>query len=98
MQTREQYATPAEVASRLRCSRATVYRAIDRGELAAVRLGETGSLRIRADAIDEFVRPVRAEGADAALPPGQHGDLANAGRSRSGGPAGDPFPEHERNH
>lgn len=54
--------TPRQVAAMLRCSTATVYRAIHRGELEAVRLGERGSLRIREDALDRFVRPTRSRG------------------------------------
>jgi excisionase family DNA binding protein len=38
--------TVPEVAAQLRVSRDTVYRKIQRGELPAVRLGPTGTLRI----------------------------------------------------
>jgi excisionase family DNA binding protein len=48
---------PAEVAASLRVHVGTVYRAIERGELQAVRLGETGSLRVPADAVEQFLRP-----------------------------------------
>ncbi len=49
--------TVAEVARELSVSRETVYRAISRGELDAVRLGETGSLRIPDEALERFLRP-----------------------------------------
>ncbi len=53
---------PAEVAKRLRCSRVSVYRAIDRGELEAVRLGENGSLRVSEAALERFLRPTTPKG------------------------------------
>jgi excisionase family DNA binding protein len=49
--------TPAEVAASLRVHVVTVYRAIERGELEALRLGETGSLRVPAEAVEQFLRP-----------------------------------------
>jgi len=56
------FATPGELATALRCSKSTIYRAIDRGELPAVRLGQSGAFRIRPEAVEEFVRPARAAG------------------------------------
>lgn len=49
--------TVPEVARELRISRRTVYRAVERGELDALRLGEAGPLRIPADAVERFARP-----------------------------------------
>jgi excisionase family DNA binding protein len=49
--------TPAEVAASLRVHVGTVYRAIEAGRLRAFRLGETGSLRVPADALEQFLRP-----------------------------------------
>lgn len=51
------YRTVPEVADELRVSRRTVYRAVERGDLQAVRLGESGRLRIPADALEGYVRP-----------------------------------------
>jgi excisionase family DNA binding protein len=54
--------TPAEVAKNLRVSVPTIYRAIHAGELEALRIGgENGSLRVPADAVADFVRPVLDE-------------------------------------
>jgi excisionase family DNA binding protein len=50
--------TVREASSELRCSRASVYRAVHDGRLSARRLGEDGSLRISAEALDEFLVPV----------------------------------------
>jgi excisionase family DNA binding protein len=55
--------TPREAAAALRCSPASIYRAVHAGELEAVRLGRNGSFRIRQEALSAFVRPVRAENA-----------------------------------
>lgn len=51
--------TVDEIAVRLAVHRATVYRAIDRGELQARRLGENGSYRVTEAALEAFLRPVR---------------------------------------
>ncbi len=45
------------VAQLLGCSRATVVRAIQRGELQAMRLGRHGTYRIRREAIDAWLQP-----------------------------------------
>jgi excisionase family DNA binding protein len=50
--------TPRQAAVTLRCSPATIYRAVHRGELEAVRLGERGTIRIRDDALEKFMQPV----------------------------------------
>ncbi len=55
----DRFLAPGEAAQRLRCSIVTVYRAINRGELKARRLGAHGSLRISEDAVERFMRPVR---------------------------------------
>lgn len=49
--------TASDVASRLGCNVFTVYRAINRGELEAVRLGENGTYRVTEDALARFLRP-----------------------------------------
>ena len=46
--TRPEYLSVGEVAERLRVSRATVYRAIERGDLRALRLNPHGTLRVPA--------------------------------------------------
>ena len=58
-ETEDRLLVPGEVAQRLRCSAVTVYRAIWRGELQAVRLGRNGSLRVTEEALEEFLRPAR---------------------------------------
>ena len=58
---RENLRTVAETAAELHCSRASVYRAIGRGELEAVRLGEAGPLRVREAAVDGFLVPAGAQ-------------------------------------
>jgi excisionase family DNA binding protein len=57
---RDALRTVGEAADELRCSRASIYRAIDRGELEAWRLGESGQLRIPASSVDAFLVPVDA--------------------------------------
>jgi excisionase family DNA binding protein len=52
---------PNEVAQQLDVNLATVYRAISRGELEAVRLGETGSLRVSTEALAAFLAPAHNE-------------------------------------
>lgn len=52
-----EFLTVPEIARKLRVSRRTVYRAIERGDLSAVRLGETGRLRIAGDSVEAFLRP-----------------------------------------
>jgi excisionase family DNA binding protein len=47
------YLTVAEVAGQLRVSNMTVYRLVQSGELAAVRVGR--SYRIREDDVDRFL-------------------------------------------
>jgi excisionase family DNA binding protein len=47
--------SPAEVAELLGVHRASVYRRINSGELAAIRLGEDGPLRIRSDQLEEWL-------------------------------------------
>lgn len=39
----------------------TIWRAIDRGELRAIRLGPTGDFRVPEDALDEWLRPTQSE-------------------------------------
>lgn len=39
------------------CHPTTVWRAIERGELQAVRLGRNGDYRIRPEALNEWLRP-----------------------------------------
>ena len=47
-----------EVARLLGCSRTTIYRAIGGARLEARRLGSNGTLRVRPDAIEAFLKPV----------------------------------------
>jgi excisionase family DNA binding protein len=48
--------TVQEVATSLRESKVSVYRKIRRGDLAAVRLGDThGPLRVRADELGDYI-------------------------------------------
>jgi excisionase family DNA binding protein len=49
--------SPSEVGRALRVSVRSVYRAVERGELRAIRLGEHGPLRIPPEAILEWARP-----------------------------------------
>jgi excisionase family DNA binding protein len=49
--------TVAEVADELRLTRESVYRRIQAGELAAVRVGVHGPLRVPADALEQHLRP-----------------------------------------
>ena len=53
MDVEERLLTVAEVADVLRVSTMTVYRLIQRGELAALRVGR--SYRIRASALDDYL-------------------------------------------
>jgi excisionase family DNA binding protein len=53
--------TPREVAAELRLSPLTVYRKISSGELAAVRIGEAGQLRVHRAAVDELLHPTGPE-------------------------------------
>jgi excisionase family DNA binding protein len=39
------------------CHRTTILRAIERGELEAVRLGRAGDYRIAPEALEEWLRP-----------------------------------------
>ena len=50
--------TVGEAAIELRCSRASVYRAVASGALEAWRLGDAGQLRIPASSISMFLVPV----------------------------------------
>ena len=52
-EARPTYLTVAEVAGQLRVSNMTVYRLVQSGELAAVRVGR--SYRIREDDVDRFL-------------------------------------------
>jgi excisionase family DNA binding protein len=53
--------TVSEVARQLRLTPASVYRHIQAGSLHAVRLGESGPLRVPLDALEEYLRPARRE-------------------------------------
>jgi excisionase family DNA binding protein len=53
--------TAQEAARRAGCSRATVWRAIDRGELEAFRLGARGFYRIRPEALENWMQPAHTE-------------------------------------
>jgi excisionase family DNA binding protein len=49
--------TPREVARELRVSMPTLYRRISDGQLAAVRVGEDGPLRVRREAVSALLHP-----------------------------------------
>jgi excisionase family DNA binding protein len=51
-QERGDFLTPKQVAHRLGVGVHSVYRAVDRGELPAVRLSARGAIRVPADAIE----------------------------------------------
>jgi len=51
--------TVEEAAILLRQHRVTVYRRIASGELKALRIGAAGPLRVRADAVEQLLRPAR---------------------------------------
>jgi excisionase family DNA binding protein len=53
-----EYLTVEEAARFLRQSEATVRRKIAHGEIAAVRLGRCGPLRVQLDSLEEHLRPV----------------------------------------
>jgi excisionase family DNA binding protein len=59
MRTDEELLRVDEVAARLRCSRASVYRRVADGQLGAFRLGATGPLRIARGDVEALLRPVR---------------------------------------
>jgi excisionase family DNA binding protein len=48
--------SPAEVARRLGVHRGTVYRYLQEGEFPAIRLGETGPLRVRSDVLEKWLQ------------------------------------------
>jgi excisionase family DNA binding protein len=52
---------PREVVERLAISRGTFYRLVHTGRLPALRLGESGQLRVEREVVDEFLRPARRE-------------------------------------
>lgn len=52
--------TADHVATRLRCSKRTVYRLIEQGELSAIRISEK-LLRIHPDAVDAYLERKIAE-------------------------------------
>jgi excisionase family DNA binding protein len=54
---RSEYLTVDEAARLLRQSRDTVRRKIHEGQIAAVRLGVHGPLRVPADALEQHLRP-----------------------------------------
>ncbi|KKX98952.1 helix-turn-helix domain-containing protein [Microbacterium sp. Ag1] len=53
------YLSLTSAAVRFDVDRKTIRRAIDRGELPAVRLGARGDLRVRVVDLDRWARPVR---------------------------------------
>ncbi len=52
--TEPEFMTVAEVATRMRVSKMTVYRLLHGGDLPAVRVGR--SFRVREDDVDEYLR------------------------------------------
>jgi excisionase family DNA binding protein len=59
MPVTERYRTVPQIARELLVSRRTIYRAIARGELRAVRIGERGRLRVPVEALERLIRPAR---------------------------------------
>jgi excisionase family DNA binding protein len=57
MSVAERYRTVPQVADELLVSPRTIYRAIERGELPAVRIGERGRLRVPDSALEHLIRP-----------------------------------------
>ncbi len=51
------FLTVHEVAKTFRVTPLTIYRAIHRGRLEAVRLGENGPFRVPAAAIEDYAQP-----------------------------------------
>jgi excisionase family DNA binding protein len=49
--------TAPEIIAAFGCDKHTVYDAIARGELAAVRLGTTAAIRVHRDALAAWLRP-----------------------------------------
>lgn len=56
----DRYRTVPEIAAELLVSPRTIYRAIERGELTAVRVGERGRIRVPVEALEKLIRPARA--------------------------------------
>jgi excisionase family DNA binding protein len=54
---RESFLAPKEVADALGVHAGAVYRAVDRGELPVVRLGQRGAIRIPVSALEPGPRP-----------------------------------------
>jgi excisionase family DNA binding protein len=52
-----EYLAPKEVARALRVHVSAVYRAVERGQLPAVRLSETGAIRIHRSVIEPKEQP-----------------------------------------
>ena len=49
---KREFLAPKEIAHQLRIHVSAVYRAVERGQLPAVRLSETGAIRIHRSALD----------------------------------------------
>lgn len=58
---RRRLLTTGAAAAAAGCSRATVLRAIERGELPAFRLGRHGDHRIEAEALEHWLQPTTQE-------------------------------------
>jgi excisionase family DNA binding protein len=59
MRVTDRYRTVSELAAELLVSRRTIYRAIERGELEAVRVGAHGRIRVPVEAVETLIRPAR---------------------------------------
>jgi excisionase family DNA binding protein len=57
MPVAERYRTVQEIAAEFHVSKRTVYRAIERGELPAIRVGERGRIRVPVEALENLIRP-----------------------------------------
>ena len=61
MPVAERYRTVPEIAAELLVSKRTIYRAIERGELQAIRVGTHGRIRVPIEALEALIRPARGE-------------------------------------
>ena len=57
MALRRSLVSTGEAAARASCHRTTILRAIERGELRALRLGAHGDYRIPRESLEQWLRP-----------------------------------------
>ena len=58
-ETPPKWLTIDEAAAQVRLSRGSLYRLVREGALPAYRIGDTGSLRFRPDAVEGVLKPAR---------------------------------------